>query len=416
MSMRLNAKNGNFVFPKNFLWGTATSAHQVEGNNFNSDWWQLEQQNRILFSSGQACDSYHRFKEDHDLIQQLNNNVYRLSIEWARLEPEEGKFKREVMNHYIQVLSDLKQRGIKVMLTLHHFTNPVWFAAKGGWHGYPLAAWRFRRYVKYVVENLAGLVDLWATINEPGVYVDMGYNKAIWPPMVSSKFKMLLAFFHMALAHRLAYRLIHNKIPNAQVGCCMNAMSFASYRKHKLMELLFVHLADRFVNHSFYDLTKDKHDFLGINYYFRVRLKQKEGSWLPEVEDVTEGERELSDVGWLIYPHGLYDVLMDLADFKKPIYITENGIAAEDDTKREKFLVNHIAEIYHAIKGGVNVQGYFHWSLLDNFEWEKGFGPKFGLVAVDHQTFQRTIKPSGLLYAQIAQANALAEELVKKYE
>jgi beta-glucosidase len=320
------------------------------------------------------------------------------------------------MNHYIQVLSDLKQRGIKVMLTLHHFTNPVWFAAKGGWHGYPLAAWRFRRYVKYVVENLAGLVDLWATINEPGVYVDMGYNKAIWPPMVSSKFKMLLAFFHMALAHRLAYRLIHNKIPNAQVGCCMNAMSFASYRKHKLMELLFVHLADRFVNHSFYDLTKDKHDFLGINYYFRVRLKQKEGSWLPEVEDVTEGERELSDVGWLIYPHGLYDVLMDLADFKKPIYITENGIAAEDDTKREKFLVNHIAEIYHAIKGGVNVQGYFHWSLLDNFEWEKGFGPKFGLVAVDHQTFQRTIKPSGLLYAQIAQANALAEELVKKYE
>jgi beta-glucosidase len=414
--MAMKNKEKKFCFPKNFLWGTATSAHQVEGNNINSDWWRFEEQGKILFSSGSACDSYQRFKDDHDLIEKMNNNAYRLSIEWAKIEPVKGKFDHEVMKHYVEVLSDLKKRGIKVMLTLHHFSNPAWFAERGGWANYFLAVYCFKRYVKYVLENVGGLVDLWITINEPGVYTDMGYEKGVWPPMQISYWKAFLCYLNMAFAHRLAYRLIHKKFRNAEVGFATNAMSFASYRKHKIVELLYVHFADRFVNHSFYDLTKNKHDFLAINYYFRVRLKQKEGSLMPEVEDVTEGDRELSDVGWLIYPHGLYDVLMDMTDFKKPIYITENGIAAVDDAKREKFLVNHLAEIYHAIKGGVNVRGYFHWSLLDNFEWEKGFAPKFGLVAVDRKTHDRNIKPSGILYGQIAKANCLSEELVKKYD
>jgi beta-glucosidase len=402
-------------FPKGFLWGTATSAHQVEGNNFNSDWWKFEEQNKILFSSGKACDSYNRFKDDHDLIEKMNNNAYRLSIEWAKIEPEKGKFDHEVMKHYVAVLSDLKKRNIKVMLTLHHFSNPFWFFEKKGWTN-PFAVYYFKRYVNFVVDNLGGLVDLWITINEPGVYTDMGYDKGLWPPMEMNYLKAFFCYINMAIAHRISYALIKRKIKNAQVGFAMNVMSFASYRKHRIIELLFVHFADRFINHSFYDLTKNKHDFLAINYYFRVRLKQKDGSLIPEVEDVTEGERELSDVGWLIYPHGLYDVLMDMEDFKKPIYITENGIAAEDDRKREKFLVNHISEIYHAMKGGVDVRGYFHWSLLDNFEWEKGFGPKFGLVEVDRKTFERKIKPSGELYGKIAKDNFIEEEMVRKYE
>lgn len=408
-------KNTALKFPKGFLWGTATSAHQIEGNNINSDWWQYEEQGKILHHSDRACDSYNHFKNDHDLIEKMNNNVYRMSIEWARIEPAKGKFNHEAMKHYVEVLSDLKKRGIKVMLTLHHFSNPTWFAERGGWINL-MAGYYFKRYVNFVVENVGGLVDFWVTINEPGVYTDMGYDKGLWPPMEINYGKAFLCYVNMAFTHRVCYRLIHKKIRGAQVGLAMNVMSFASYRKHKLIELLFVHFADRFVNHSFYDLTKHKHDFLGINYYFRVRLKQKGNSLMPEVEDVTEGERELSDVGWLIYPHGLYDVLMDLADFKEPIYITENGIAAEDDTKREKFLVNHLAEIYHAIKGGVNVRGYFHWSLLDNFEWEKGFGPKFGLASVDHKTFERQLKPSGILYGEIAKSNCLSGELVKKYQ
>ncbi len=413
--LKQEPKNKTLKFPKEFLWGTATAAHQIEGININSDWWHWEEIGVIKHKSGQACDSYQRYLDDHEIIEKINNNAYRFSIEWARIEPVCGHFDREVMQHYLAVVADLKKRGIKIMLTLHHFTNPEWFANKGGWTSIK-SAWYFKRYVTFVAENLGGLVDFWVTINEPEVYADMCYHKAVWPPQEKNNKKALRTYLNMALAHRLVYNFLHKKLKNPQVGFAMNVISFASYRKHRLLELLYVHLADRFFNHSFYDLTKNKHDFLGINYYFRVRLKQRDDSWLPETEGITEGERDKSDVGWVIYPHGIFDVLMDLSDFNLPIYITENGVAAQDDRKREKFIVDHLVEIYHALKAGVDVRGYFHWSLLDNFEWEKGFEAKFGLVDVDLKNFKRTIKPSGELYAKIAKNNAVLGEMRELFE
>ena len=399
-------------FPKDFLWGTATSAHQIEGDNFNSDWWQYEKNKQIKHASLKSCNSYELWRDDHKFISEMNNNAYRLSIEWAKIEPQEGKFDYKAMQHYIEILSDLKAKKIKVMLTLHHFTNPNWFLNKGGWLSFKSVKY-FKRYVKYIIEHIGGLVDFWVTINEPGVYADMSYLKGIWPPQEKNSKKAFFVYINMARAHRMAYNLIHKKLRDTKVGFAMNVMSFASYHKHKLIELLYVHFADRFINHSFYDLTKKKHDFLGINYYFRVRLRKDKGSLKPVVEKVRDQERELSDMGWVIYPHGIFDVLMDLSDFKLPIYITENGIAAKDDERRQKFLLEHLKEIHHAIQAGVDVRGYFHWSLLDNFEWAYGFEQKFGLVEVNFKTFERKLKTSGKMYREISRTNSIDERKLK---
>ncbi|MBU4360803.1 glycoside hydrolase family 1 protein [Patescibacteria group bacterium] len=411
-------------FPKNFLWGTATSAHQVEGNNTNSDWWFWEQKNKgkILNvaekkfknkkfePSNKACDSYNKYKEDFALIEKMNNNAHRLSIEWARIEPKQGEWDLDELEHYKKVLKDLKKRKISVMLTLQHFTLPNWLAQKNGWTN-----WRspmfFKRYAEFVARNLGDLVDFWITINEPEIYADMSYLKGYWPPQEKNIKKAGKVYLNMIRAHRKAYKIIHKildlKKQKAKVGISANVMSFAAYKKHRLIELLYVHLADRLVNHSFFDLTKKHHDFLGINYYFRVRLKKEKGSLKPVVEEITEQERELSDMGWMIYPHGIFDVLMDFKDFNLPIYITENGIATTDDTRRSKFLIDHLTEIHHAISAGCDVRGYFHWSLLDNFEWDKSFGPKFGLVDVNFKTLERQPKGSFKVYKEICKNNGL---------
>jgi len=267
---------------------------------------------------------------------------------------------------------------------------------------------------------LGELVDLWITINEPGIYAQMSYGAGFWPPQKKSAWKFMKVYWRMAQAHKKAYKTIHRLLDKenfkAQVGVAINVMSFTAYKKHRLLEMLYVHFADRWINHSFYDLTKRCHDFLGVNFYFRVRLRKKKGSLKPEIMSLESPEGEISDMGSLIYPHGIFSVLIDFQDFNLPIYITENGIAAEDDTQRERFLVNHLREVNHAIKNKVDVRGYFYWSLLDNFEWDKSFGPKFGLATVDRKTFERTLKPSGVLYGEMAKNNCLSGEMIKKYE
>ncbi len=425
-------KKNNFLkFPKDFLWGTATSAHQIEGQNINSDWWLWEQKNKgkklqvneekyrdqTFQPSGKACNHYELFEKDFSLLKNLHNNAHRLSIEWARIEPTQGEWDYTALEHYRQVIKSLRQKKIKVMLTLNHFTLPNWLAQKGGWKNIKAPNY-FKKFAKFVAKNFSKDIEFWITINEPEIYVDMSYLRGFWPPQVKSKKQGLLVFINMARAHRKAYKALHSVIDKgakkAKVGFSMNVMSFAAYKKHRLIELFYVHLADKFINHSFYYLTKGKHDFLGINYYFRVRLRKKDKSLLPEVEEVKETEREKSDMGTMIYPHGIFDVLMDFKDFNLPIYITENGVAAEDDEKRVRFLIDHLKEIHHAIQAGVDVRGYFHWSLLDNFEWDKSFGPKFGLVSVNLKNFSRTPKPSFDLYAKICKNNGFESNFLNK--
>ncbi len=408
-------------FPSGFLWGTATSAHQVEGNNTNSDWWFWEQQNKgkILNvleekfknqkfeASDKCCDHYNKYKQDFDLLKKMHNNAHRLSIEWARIEPKQGQWDLDQLEHYKKVLRELKKNKISVMLTLNHFTLPSWLAQKGGWTNWQSPRY-FKKYVEFITKNLGDFVDFWITINEPEIYADMSYLKGYWPPQEKSIKLAAKVYWNMSRAHKKAYKVIHKNLVQPKVGISMNVMSFAAYKKHRLIELLYVHAADRLINHSFYDLTQKHHDFLGINYYFRVRLKKEKGSLKPVVEEVTEQERELSDMGWMIYPHGIFDVLMDFKDFNLPIYITENGIATTDDAKRSKFLIDHLTEIHHAISAGCDVRGYFHWSLLDNFEWDKAFGPKFGLVDVNFKTLERTPKPSFDTYKEICKENGLS--------
>jgi len=411
-------------FPENFLWGSATASHQIEGDCKNNDWshevfnrykdqlpWMRQALEKIP-DVGTSCDSFNRYKEDFDLIEKMNNNSHRLSIEWARIEPKEDEFDDQAIKHYRNVLEDLKRRNIKVMLSLHHFTSPAWFILKKGWEKSSNNKY-FLRYVKYVVENLGDLVDFWLTINEPDAYVFCGYFHGWWPPMQKNKLKGLIVFRNLAKAHKRAYVLIHqicnDKFNNKpEVGFANSLQAYSSYIKHRLSNQLKQYFYYKVSNHGFYLLSgKRYHDFLGVNYYFQVRLNRKYSKLFSIQEDPSVEGRRMTDMNWLVHPHGIYEVLVDLSTYKKPIYVTENGIATEDDSFRKQFIHEHLEEIYYAIKAGVDVRGYFYWSLLDNYEWAEGYRPKFGLVAVDFDTKQRQMKESGEYYANIAKKNGL---------
>lgn len=404
------------LFPEGFLWGAATSAHQVEGNNTNSDWydWELKHQPPVK-RSGLACDEYNRFEEDFDLAKDLSHNSHRLSIEWARIEPEEGQFNVEAIIHYQQVLKSLKKRNLQVMLTLWHFTLPKWVSDKGGWENRQTVKY-FLRFVSRVVPELFSDVDLWITINEPSVYALMGYIRGFWPP---NKKNDLVGVFkvvwNLAQAHKKASKIIHKIQNNAQVGVAQNVVSFSAYHKHSIREDISVWFLDTFYNQLFYKLTNIKtHDFLGLNYYFHDYISYNgEGSRLPTIVDITSTRKEVSDMGWEIYPQGMFDILMDFSNYHKPIYITENGLASTNDDRRCRFLIAYLQEIYHAIQSDVKVKGYFHWSLIDNFEWADGFRPRFGLIEMDYKTQKRKIRPSGYVYKDIIEHNGIPHTLLR---
>ena len=397
-------------FPEGFLWGAATSAHQVEGGNINSDWWAWEQKQPPQFRSGQACDQYNRYAQDFDLIKELNHNSHRLSIEWARIEPRQGEFDAHEIEHYKNVLKALKDRNIKVVLTLWHFTLPKWVADLGGWeNGKTIGL--FEKFVKRIVPEIEQYVDMFITLNEPGVYIYEGYVERVWPPAKKNLWAQIKAFLNLTSAHKKAYRYLHSNFPKKPVGIAQNVQSFEPYHKHSIIEQLTVILTDFTTNHLFYLLTKGAHDFLGINYYFHLRFTSGKG-FFPEIADATNPSRDISDLGWEVYPEGLYDALADLSD-GIPIYITECGIASTNDDRRNRFLIAYLSEVYQAIKNGINVKGFFYWSLIDNFEWHRGFDPRFGLIDVDYNTMKRHIRPSALVYTDIIQHNGIPHSLLR---
>ncbi|MBU0625471.1 glycoside hydrolase family 1 protein [Patescibacteria group bacterium] len=405
-------------FPDGFLWGTATSAHQVEGGNTNNDWYRWEQQGRVLDKqiSGDACDHYCRYEQDFDLAAELGNNAHRLSLEWSRIEPQPGEFDLDQVLHYRRVLEALKKRGLKTMVTLWHFTLPLWVADRGGWSSRQTAQY-FVRYTEFVARELGDLVDIWITINEPMIYLTQTYGTGAWPPGQKNIWRFLLAFKQLARAHKNAYQQLHSildtKTNRIQVGIAKNVVTYEPYRRYSEIDSLFIRLMDRLFNHQFFKWTKRHHDFIGINYYFHYRIKYRPTKAAQFFFEVHTENREVSDLGWEIYPPGIFDALLDFTRYGLPIYITENGLASADDGKRPRFLVSMVKEIYHAIKAGADVRGYFHWSLLDNFEWEKGFGGRFGLIAVDFQTQQRTPRRSYYVYQNICQENGLPHDLLK---
>jgi beta-glucosidase len=399
----------NLKFPKNFLWGASTSAHQIEGGNVNdwSEWEKSEKRIKELksknlnpddFISGSACDSYHRYEEDFDLAKKLNNNAHRFSLEWSRIEPEEGKFDQLAIEHYRKVLQAGKKRGLKLVVTLWHWTNPIWIARMGGWTNKKTVDY-FCRYAEFIAKEFGEYVDFWVTLNEPMAHVGFGYVGGNFPP--NKKFDLLGArkvLNNLAQAHIKAYQKIHEIIPGAQIGFTSLTDYFEPANKWNPLDLLINSVARYFHHRIFLNKVCRYLDYVGVDYYFH----QKISCWPPFR---TNENKEVNDMGWEIYPAGIYQVLKYLSKFKKPIYIMENGIANEDDKKRSKFILDHLRFVHQAIQDGMDVRGYFYWSLLDNFEWAHGFAPKFGLYAVDRKTFKRTMRPSAKVYGEICGNN-----------
>lgn len=402
----------SFIFPKGFLWGTATSAHQVEGGNVNSDWYAWEQVKGNIahgHKSGRAANHYELFEQDFDLVKRLNQNAHRLSIEWSRLEPREGEWDKETIEHYRKVFKALKQRNIKIMLTLNHFTLPYWVAMEGGWKKTKNIK-LFNRFVVKVVEEFGEYIDWWITINEPMVYIGMSYTSGAWPPQKKSYYYSLKVFINLVRAHRAAYRVIHRHLgQKACVGYANNVFSLMSYQT-SFLDYLYMRVIDMAWNHSVYFFSRKYHDFIAVNYYFHQRFERREGKLWPTPVDTQKEQREHSDMGWEIYPHGLFEIIKHLNKYKLPIYIAENGIAALNDDKRVRFIIEHVREVYHAIQSGADVRGYFYWSLIDNFEWDKGFYPRFGMVGVDYKTYERNPHKSALVYAKLTKQNGIVHD------
>jgi len=379
-------------FPPDFLWGTATAAYQVEGGINNCDWSKI-------YPAGRACDHYNLYEQDFDLIEELGNNAYRFSIEWSRIEPEKGNFDKQEIDHYRKVLSALKKRNVKSFVTLWHFSTPDWLAKESGWAN-PGAIRYFERYVKVVVEELGDLADFWITLNEPDFIVSLGYVKGIWPPRSHNILLAPRVYRNLVEAHKRAYEIIHKTKKNARVGIAMNCTYSEPHNHKSPLDRFSASLWEYVDNHLFLDLIKDYHDYIGLNYYFHDRLKFP---FLRRNEDKT-----ISDLGWEIYPKGIFHALKEIyGRYKKPIYITENGIADKDDKSRNAYIKDHLFWIHRAIGEKVEVDGYLHWSLMDNFEWEKGFSPCFGLIEVDRNNLKRKLRPSAYAYAEICKNNQL---------
>lgn len=386
---------------KGFLWGAATSAHQVEGNNTHSDWWMWERKTQSAARSGKAVDHYNRFAEDFALAKQLGHNAHRFSIEWARIEPAEGKWNMKALDHYKAVLQELHQLGITPLVTLHHFTLPAWLMRKGGWVSND-AVDAFARYADVVAQHLGKDAVLWTTINEPMVYALNAYWQKKWLPHKRNIFSVIRVLLHMAAAHRKAYRILHRHNPTAQVGIAKHAIAYMSEHSKAGIDRWIASLENWWFNYMFFTFTgMSTHDFIGINYYFPS--KKRIQLWPLRLIDVAWKEDEYkSDVGWPIEPKGLEHVLtMFWHRYKKPMYITENGVADWDDSRRPDFIRSHLRAIERAQQAGVDVRGYFHWSLLDNFEWEAGFWPRFGLIEIDYETLERKPRASAYVYKAI---------------
>jgi len=420
----------DFTFPKDFLWGAATSSHQVEGNNTNNDWWQWEQHIPLKMRSGQACDEWNRFEEDFQLAQTLGLTAYRFSLEWSRIEPAPGQFDASALDRYREMIRSLRSKGIEPVVTLNHFTIPIWLVSRGGWLSDDSPEF-FAQYVQKAIEALGEDVHYWITINEPAVYTYKSYMIGQWPPGKKSAKEAFRVVQNLANAHVLAYGKIKEVYARKgwkepMVGVAQQALIFAPC-SGSLRDRLSARLRDRAINHLFIQaLIRGRArifgifsmrlpragtlDFIGLNYYTREFVRNR-GFLLSDIlgdecvpEDI-RGKRNC--LGWEIYPQGLYTFIKAFSKYKLPILISENGICTNDDTERSEFIGEHLKAVALAMKEGAPVIGYLYWSLLDNYEWAAGFAPRFGLIEVDYATQGRKIRESARKYEEIIRSGKL---------
>jgi beta-glucosidase len=400
--------SGDFLFPDGFLWGTSTSAYQIEGG-IKNDWGEWEEsakRKKFLnkkqdsfndFVCGSACDFWNQYENDFLLAKDLGTNALRLGIEWARLEIGNDVWDVAAIKKYHQIFDMAKKQGFKIVLTLWHWTNPTWFAAEGGWSGNNAVRY-FERFSAFVVKEYGGYVDYWVTLNEPMVHIANGYLTGKFPPQRHNVFKARKAFNNLARGHKRAYKAIHKLYPQAKVSITALVNDFEPALKFSPLNILLAKTAHYFWNHRFLKRTKKYLDYIGLDYYFHDRIV----CYPPFRKNKNE---RVTDMGWEIYPKGIYNVLCYLRRFHKPIIVLENGLADGQDKYRTAFIKEHLYWVHRAIADGADIRGYFHWSLLDNFEWSAGFAPKFGLFAVDKKTMVRTKRPSADAYERICREN-----------
>lgn len=400
-----------------FLWGVATSAFQLEGSP-HADWAAWDS---ILCNNPDITSHYTLYKKDLLLLKELGVNAYRFSLEWSRIQPRENVWDYEALAHYQEIIDILTENGIEPMVTLHHFTHPLWFIKKYPWHEYA----SIRKFLDYLEKILAGIqgVKFWITFNEPYVLLLGGYLEGCMPPGLKDVKLALDALRNILVCHGKAYDMIHEKVPDARVSVAHNMAALAPWRRWNPLDRLLARIAKYFYNHSLLDafLTgnvyvqfpfrkpieipvpiQEKLDFLGVNYYTRVHMRfnpfKKMGVELRHRDIDGYG---LTDMGWEIHPHGLEKVLRYAAKLKVPLIITENGIATHSNNRKIQFMKSHVDILERCIRKGINVRGYFYWSLIDNYEWLQGLDSRFGLYRVDFDTLKRIPTQAALYYSYL---------------
>lgn len=381
--------------PLPFLWGAATSAHQVEGDNDASDWWEWEltAASGCVEPSGKACDHRHRYHEDIALLAGLGLNCYRFSLEWSRIEPEPGRFSRHWLNHYREMARCCRSHRLLPIVTLHHFTNPRWVARKGGWEEPQAARW-FARYCAVAAEALGEDAAAVITINEPNIPALLGYEVGVFPPGKRDRAARERVTDVFIAGHRAAVEAIRAAAPGVPVGLALAMADWQSLPGgereledvRRLREDVFLH-------------ATGSDDFVGVNAYTRHRIGP--GGWVGNEPGV-----ELTAAGYEYWPEALEATLRRAwaVTRGRPLIATESGIATDDDLRRIEYIDRAVASMRRAQAGGAEVGGFIYWSALDNFEWQHGYAQRFGLIGVDRATQRRTVKPSGWHLGRIAQA------------
>jgi beta-glucosidase len=407
------------VFPKNFYWGASTASHQVEGGTINqwSEWelghaselaktassrlskqvpdWQnikKDATNPGNYVSGRGVEHLNLFREDFTIAEKLGFSAFRFGIEWSRIEPQEGEWDNVAVEHYHTYIEELKKRKLEPFLNIWHWTMPTWFTEKGGFERRSnLTHWR--RFVQKIADEYGLKISYAITLNEPNVYATFGYITGEWVPQKRQPVTFMKVYYNLVLAHRQAYSILKKSNPSIQIGIAAQLANMQAKRPHNVIDEFATSWMRYAWNWWFLNRVRNQQDFIGFNYYFTDYYKGFKR---------VNPNAPLNDLGWYMEPEGLYPLLIRVwAHYKKPIIITENGLADSADEHRQWWIEETIVAMERALSEGVDVRGYFHWSLLDNFEWKYGWWPKFGLVHVDRDhTMKRTIRPSAKWFAK----------------
>lgn len=394
--------SSDIEMPDDFMWGAATSAHQIEGGDVESDWHVFERVEGNIVNGDTAevaADGYARAMDDVKLLTDLGLNSYRFSVEWARVEPENGNYNEEALKHYKDLVLELKKNGIEPIVTLHHFTNPTWIYDDGrSWVDEEIKN-EFIEYSKRVIDYMDGEVTYWTTVNEPALVSRHSYKQAGWPPQLESTELYENALNNMLNAHNQLYDYIKGKKSDSQVGLAYNFTDYIP-KKNNAIDTFLTYQHRKTTTWQWVDKVKDKSDFIGVNYYMRHHVGLGEpiahGGYLFE---------DLNDMGWNIQPEGLENVLVLINKrYGLPAIITENGLADGKDAKRTRFIDEHVKAIKRAMNQGADVKGYTHWSLMDNFEWQAGYDMKFGLYEINRETLERKARNSAMFYKELVES------------